>query len=388
VALGATLYLHPLVGTLTVAVVAAMVALAPARFARVGAPALLGGAILAIPQALTMVGIQFPSALGLLAVPPGLAAVWLFDRSDVARRGLVIVIQAAAIASTIAVILLSLSSWDQWINTFIDFFTKYPVLLWTVAAGGLVAGRRTFALAPVVAFVMGLLAVLATAAIPWDSVGIQGLSFEVSKTLHYWTPVFAAVMGAFALRAIWEDPRFGAALRVGMVGIFLLAATLPIRTEPIDLTYLGEHRMSETVSIHLHEAEFGFWVGYPDSRTVITPVQGELIDRLRDEVEAGRLVAATPVLHVAYSFQQWSATPIGVFGGMMETDVTLETEVSSHTAGGRLHPLDDLGTLLNDDYPYVVLEPGGLPDGLREQILAAGYESLFVNGTGEIFVAS
>ncbi len=284
-------------------------------------------------------------------------------------------------------ILLSLPSWEQWINTFIDFFTKYPVLLWTVAAGGVVAGRKTFALAPVVAFVMGLLAVIATAAIPWDSVGIQGLNFEVSKTLHYWTPVFAAVMGAYALRAIWEDQRFGTALRVGMVGIFLLAATLPIRTEPVDLTYLGEHRMSETVSIHLREAEYGFWLGYPDSRTIIIPAQEELVDTLRDEVAAGRLVPTTPVLHVAFNFQQWSATPIGVFGGMLETDVTQETEVSSHTAGGRLHPLDELDTLLADDFPYVVFEPGGLPEGIRDQIVAAGYESLFVNGVGEIFVA-
>ncbi len=387
VALGATLYLHPLVGVLTAAVMAAMVALVPARFARVGAPALLGGAILAIPQAMTMVAIDIPSALALLAVPPALGAVWLLDRSEVARRVLVIVVQALAIATTAAVILLSLPSWEEWINTFIDFFTKYPVLLWTVAAGGVVAGRKTFALAPVVAFVMGLLAVLATAAIPWDSVGIQGLSFEVSKTLHYWTPVFAAVMGAYALRAIWEDARFGTALRVGMVGIFLLAATLPIRTEPVDLTYLGEHRMSETVSIHLREAEYGFWLGYPDSRTIIVPVQEELVDTLRDEVAAGRLVSTTPVLHVAFTFQQWSATPIGVFGGMLETDVTQETEVSSHTAGGRLHPLDELDALLAEDFPYVVFEPGGLPEGIRDQIVAAGYESLFVNGVGEIFVA-
>ena len=72
---------------------------------------------------------------------------------------------------------------------------------------------------------------------------------------------------------------------------------------------------------------------------------------------------------------------------MLETDVTQETEVSSHTAGGRLHPLDELDALLAEDFPYVVFEPGGLPDGIRDQIVAAGYESLFVNAVGEIFVA-
>jgi hypothetical protein len=256
-----------------------------------------------------------------------------------------------------------------------------------VAVGGIVAGRRTFALVPVVAFVIGLLAVLAAAAIPWQDIGVEGLDFEVSKTLHYWTPVFLAVMGAFALQAMWENPRFGLALRAGVVGLFLVAAALPIRPEPIEALLLGEHRMSETLSIDLRDAEFGFWRGYPDSRTIISAPQAELVERLRDEVAAGRLGSTTPVLHVAFNFQQWDATPIGVFGGMLETMVSEQTEVSIHTAGGRLHPLDELDPLLQAGYPYLVFEPQDLPDGIRERIVGAGYVSTFVNAQGEIFLA-
>jgi len=186
---------------------------------------------------------------------------------------------------------------------------------------------------------------------------------------------------------VWASPRFGLALRAGVVGLFLVAAALPVRAEPIEDLLLGEHRMSETLSIDLRDAEFGFWRGYPDSRTIITQSQAELVERLRDEVAAGRLRSTTPVLHVAFNFQQWDATPIGVFGGMVETMVSEQTEVSIHTAGGRLHALDELDPLLQAGYPYVVFEPGDLPAGIRERIVGAGYVLLFVNTQGEIFVA-
>jgi hypothetical protein len=387
VGLAATAFVHPLVGVLTAATVAALVALAPERFARVAVPALVGGGVLALPQATTMLGVDLPSAVGLAVVLPALAAVWLLDRSETVRRGFVLLIRGGGIAAVLAVVVFAVPSLERWVSTFVDFFLRYPILVWTVAVGGIVAGRTTFALVPVVAFVMGLLAVLAAAAIPWQNVGVEGLDFEVSKTLHYWTPVFLAVMGAFALQAVWENPRFGLALRAGVVGLFLVAAALPIRAEPIEALLLGEHRISETLSIDLRAAEFGFWRGYPDSRTIISAPQAELVEQLRDEVAAGRLRSTTPVLHVAFNFQQWDATPIGVFGGMLETMVSEQTEVSIHTAGGRLHPLDELDPLLQAGYPYLVFEPQDLPDGIRERIVGAGYVSLFVNTQGEIFVA-
>ena len=385
--LGMAIYLHPLVGVLTAATIAALVAVFPDRHARVAVPALLMAAVLVVPQALTMVGVDLPSVLGLLAVPPAVAVGWAFDRSETARRWAAVAIRLLTAASAVAVVVLALPSLGQWVSTFVDFFLQYPVLLWTVAVGGIMAWRQTFAPVPVAAFVIGLLAVVAAAAIPWDAVGIEGLSFEVTKTLHYWTPVFLALMGAFALLAVWRHPAFGLPLRTAVVGIFLLAATLPIRSEPIEALLLGEHRMSETLSIDLRAAEYGFWYGYPDSRTVITPVQQELVDRFREQVADGRLHATTPVLHVAYNFQQWDATPIGVFGGMLETDVTVETEVSAHTAGGRLHPWDQLDELLAAGYPYVLLEPGDLPADTRERVVDAGFQSIFANQQGEIFVA-
>jgi hypothetical protein len=73
---------------------------------------------------------------------------------------------------------------------------------------------------------------------------------------------------------------------------------------------------------------------------------------------------------------------------MVETMVSIESEVSSHTAGGRLHPFTDLEPMLATGFPYVLLEPEGLPIETRDIILAAGYEPIFANVQGEILVRS
>ena len=79
-------------------------------------------------------------------------------------------------------------------------------------------------------------------------------------------------------------------------------------------------------------------------------------------------------------------SPLGVFDGVDETFVSLDPEVTHQTVGGRLHGFDELpGFLATPRFPYLVLEPDGLPDGIRDQVLAAGYQPIFANGHGEVF---
>ncbi len=188
-----------------------------------------------------------------------------------------------------AVLVAALPKAEQLINSFADFFLLYPVLVLTVVVGGAVAGLRTFPPVAVAGLLIGLLAVIAAAVIPWGPLGIEGVDFEVTKTLHYWTPVFLAVMAAYALWAIWHRPGLRQWAKLLVAGVFLVGASLPLREEPIPTFHLGEHRMSETLSIDLRLAETGFWVGYPDPRNVVNAAQQELMDRLRDEVTAGLL---------------------------------------------------------------------------------------------------
>jgi hypothetical protein len=75
-----------------------------------------------------------------------------------------------------------------------------------------------------------------------------------------------------------------------------------------------------------------------------------------------------------------------VFAGVNETFVSLDPEVSHQTVGGRLYGLEALpGYLASHAYPYVVLEPAGLPEATRAEIVAAGYASIYANDQGEVF---
>ena len=112
------------------------------------------------------------------------------------------------------------------------------------------------------------------------------------------------------------------------------------------------------------------------------------MDAVRREIDAGRLRHDTPVLHVAKSFQEWVATPLGVFDGVTETFASPDQEVSHQTAGGRLFNLNDLPGLIDGGtFTYAVLEPNGLADAgaVRAAIEARGYVSIFQNGQGTVY---
>lgn len=385
--LAAAVYVHPLMGVMTLGTIAILVAIAPARYAGLAVPALVGGTLLALPQATTMLGVAVPTPAALLAVPPALAGTWLFERFEPARRAAVAVLQLGGVFAGTAIVVLGVPAIRDHLLDVSDFVLKYPVLAWTVAVGLIVAGRRTLAAVPAIAFGVGFIGVLAASAIPFADLGVVGISFEVAKTLHYWIPIFLAVLAAFALHALWTSPNFGLRLRTVMVAIFLIAASLPVRAEPIERLFLGEHRLSETLSIELGYVETGYWQGYPDWRALIDHDERDLLNRLREEIAAGRLTATTRVLHVSFSFQQWVSTPLGVFAGIMETASSQETQVSIHTAGGRLFGLDQLTRLLHDGFRYVVYEPKKVTVLVRPEILKAGFKPIWKNARGEIFVA-
>jgi hypothetical protein len=298
----------------------------------------------------------------------------------------------AGVALAFAISLLNLDRVPDAVMAGIDLAMESSGILLIVVMAGIVLGSRG-ARSPLIlgGLAVGVVAVLLTQVLP-DDLGFLGsaLRFEVPKTVHYWLSAIAAAGAASALAHLWT----GLGLRlpwlggVAAVGAFVIVAALPLRPGPIDAYHLGEHRWSETFAIDLRFAESGFWRGFPDSRTVVDGPRQEILDAVRAEIVAGRLAHDTPVLHVAKTFQQWDATPLGVFAGVMETSVSTEPEVSHQTVGGRLYGLERLDEFLDPAaFPYVVLEPRGLPEGIGEQVEAAGYRSIFVNEQGEVFIA-
>ncbi len=389
-ALGAAILVHPVIGSLALATVAVVGIVRGGAVAELGASAIVLGGILALPQAATMLGLAIPSPVALFAAPVAVLAAAGLARAPGFVGAAVIAGRiggAVGLALCVGVLVFG-GERAAAIGALARMAGSVPVI-GTVAVAGLIAARRRVA-TPVAlaALFIGLVSAAAVSLVPGDGLLAQSLRFEVPKTLLYWVPVVVALLAALAVDAAWSFRRAWLPVRTGLLIAFVLAAVLPVRPGPIDVFFLGEHPIAETLAIDARDAELGYWKGYPDRRRIVRPDQEALIEALRAEIAAGRIRAETPVLHVAASFQEWASTPLGVFAGVTETTLSPDAETSIHTAGGRLLPIGDLAVALEGRaYPYVVLEPAGLPAGLRDRILGAGYRSLYANERGEVFVA-
>lgn len=401
-ALGLATLVHPVIGFLSIVTVGVVGLLRPRELGVLAFVATLAGGMVAVPQLATMVGISLPSiALGAwlpVAAGLGVGIGIALDRRPSVRglvirlvelgRILLIVVAAIGVLLAFGVALLNAERLPAAVSSAVALMLDSSgIVLAAMVVGVALGSRAARSIVIVVGLVVGAVAALLTQVLPGD-LGLLGdaLRYEVPKTLQYWLSAVAAAGAAAALAYLWSADRLHWLVRGALVGGFLAAAALPLRSEPIDPYHLGEHRYAETFAIDLKYAGSGFWIGYPDRRKIVDAPRQEILDAVRAEIAGGRLRHDTQVLHLAKSFQQWVAAPLGVFDGVTETFVSLDPEASLHTVGGRLFGLDRLpGFLASRLYRYVVLEPDGLPDGLRGEITAAGYRSTFANGRGEVF---
>ena len=416
-ALGSATFVHPVIGFLAIVTVGVVGFWRTRELAATALVAALTAGLISLPQLATMVGISLPTlalALGLpIAIAVGIATGRLVATSDrvsnaivnIAEIGRLVLLLAAAagVVVAFAIAAFNLDRLPDAIDAGISLVLESSGLLLLVLAVGAVLGSRG-ARSPIVVggLLVGVVAVLVTQVLPGD-LGFLGdaLRYEVPKTVHYWLSTIAAVGAAAALAHGWSTGRLPWLARVTAIGAFVAVAAFPLRfgdsgddsscrsdCASINAYHLGEHRFSETFAIDLRFAGSGFWIGFPDSRTVVDAPRQAILDAVRAEIEAGLLRHDTPVLHVAKTFQQWTATPLGVFDGVNETFLSLDPEVSHQTVGGRLFDVADLPDYLDGAYPYVVLEPDGLPEATRDVIMEAGYRSIYQNGQGEVLTRS
>jgi hypothetical protein len=395
-ALGASVLVHPLAGAFAVATVGLVGLLSPERF-RLAMAGVIGAAIVALPQAVIMVGLAMPAWAALPALPAGLlVAAWLSGPAerDPATAGRpralardfgwpAILLAVVVVAGGVAIVAAVATSVPHAIvlakgaatTTLLDWG-----VLSVVAVIGFVLVRSLDAVRVLgAAILVGAAALAVGEAFPGDSLLVQSIHFEVPKSAGYWLPWFAAIAGALGLAAIWDRRGWPQRLRVGLIVAFVLIATIDPRPDQIEAVGIEQHRYADSLAIALHEAETGYWVGYPDSRTIVDGPRQDLLAAVQAEQAAGRMGPSTTLLHVAPSFQQWDATPLGVFAGVIETDATKDPEHSVHTVGGRLEDVADLPALLRQGFPYVVVE--GYPSGgtYVTQAKAAGYQVIWQN---------
>ena len=420
-AIGAGFLAHPLLGLVAITAVAGALILYPDRLARRLVPALGGGAVIAIPQVLTMAGIAAPAWAGAMFILAGIGAAFVLSYAvgSLADRFLPVPAATPEGAAGSAVTGTASRSTD-WVRAILvgsallflavvarrliaasgdpanpsdplgELMGDFPRLFWLclggVALSILRLGRGWMLLG------CGIGAALAA----WAASGLvgnaslteQAVHYEVPKSVEYWLPVMLALGAAAALAAIYRERRLGL-LRPIAIGAFLVVAIYPITMPLVQDVRIGEHRGAESLGLALREAEKGYWASYPDARRIIDGPRQEVVDMLRGEETAGRLGPQTRVLHIASSFQQWASVPIGVFTGAIETSISLQPELSIHTDGGRLLGFPQLPAELAGGYGYVVLEPDGLSSDLIGQtktlLSGAGYRPVWSNSRATVY---
>ena len=387
-ALGAAILIHPVMGALATGTVLVLALWSP-PLTPVALPALAVAAVLALPQAILMLGVDVPSWAGLGVAPLAVAVAYGARRlAERIRLPPLTVASIPVVVIVLGLVIYAPRAIPALADVASDAVSRFGLLAIAALLGATLAARRGRWQLPLAALTVWLAAGMVAQLVPPGSVLTDSLRFEMPKTLAYWWSWLAAPIAAVALAEAWRGRGWVRAAGPTLVGVFVVCAVMPLREEPVGPNDHAEYRMAESLSVALHHAERGYWVGYPDSRTLVNDAQQELLAALREEIAAGRLDAGTRVLHVAVSFQQWASTPLGVFAGVIETDVTLDPEESIHTVGGRLHGVGELARLLaTDDYRFVILEPVGLDPGLRRIVSDAGYDSVFANARGEIFAA-
>ena len=408
-AIGGAILMHPLIGGVAAAAALGMLLLEPRRLAPRLIPALGAGAVIAIPQAMTLLGLGVPSWIGFVclvaAIPVAFGLAWavqgatgfVFGRlripDEIPRAGQVFVIVGAILAALEIAGAYIRPPYDDPANELMANFVR----LLAIMLVGLALARRHAARGWIVlgcGIAAGLVAWAASSMVGHATLTQQAIHYEVPKSVEYWLPVMLALGAAGGIAAVWRLRRGNSNRIVALVSMplattslmaFLFFTVSPYPGPLITDVQIGEHRGSESLGVALREAERGYWTGFPDARQIIDPSQQQVVDALRGEIDTGRLGPSTRVLHIAASFQQWLSVPIGVFTGALETSVSLTPQVSIHTEGGRLLGFDVLTSELASDYGYVVLEPKWLDPGMANQIAAAGYHQIWSNSTATIF---
>jgi hypothetical protein len=414
-ALGGAFLLHPLVGLVGIAAVAGALVLHPMALSRRVLPALAGAAVLAVPQVLTMGGVETPAVVGFLCVALAVAVAFvlaplvsaILDRiGDLPAlasewRALIVLV---GIVILLAVARMHIDVPDDPAS---ELATDFRLILLLTMIGAVVSitrlGRGWILVG--CGLGAGLAAWAASGFVGHDGLTQQAIHYEVPKSVEYWLPVMLAVGAAAGLAAIMRIRELGllrAAFVAFVVAISVFPITDPMAIGPVTISgppvvsplvsniKIGEHRGAESLGLALREAELGYWTFYPDARLIINGPRREVVDELLAEVRAGRLGASTKVLNIASSFQQWASVPVGVFTGAIETSISLQPELSIHTEGGRLLGFGDLDNELADGgYGYVLLEPAGLSDDVisstQAKLAASGFTQIWSNSQATIY---
>ena len=321
---------------------------------------LVGATLVALPEVGVALQLQLPYPIlpGLQLIGAGM--IWL-----AAKRMTPLTSEASMPAdiATFGLILLTLLLFAlRPPGVFHGLQDTFPILLILFLAGlvvALVTERITGSEGVYVGAAALLLARLAEYLLTsnfWSPAGGAsqfGVDDVIWKLNEYWCPYFL-IFPAAALFA-WLYRNVSAPLTVAALVALLM---FPWAQHPeLDIAY-NEHSIAEGWARDLNCAKVGWWIYSPDHRWLQNHSEMDLSAALRKEIAAGRITAATHIVHVTPKAIIWQDVLLhSVYTGI-DDDLYVVHPVGDLTQGAsansRMKPIEDLPQALATNPPYIV----------------------------------
>jgi hypothetical protein len=199
------------------------------------------------------------------------------------------------------------------------------------------------------------------------------------KLWDYWIPYFLTLPAGFLFSLAYD--RWSKPITFFALLTILIYPWNQIK-DPVDYDSV-EHSITEQWAFNLQTAADGYWAGHSDRRWTLGNEEMPLIAKLQDEIAAGRITAATHILHICDSISSWSLVQFPVLTGINDDPLEYQHDPNNQWEGGsRVRGLQDLGAALAGRPPYILEQVpprgalGDAPAGY-DLILTSGYIRLF-----------
>lgn len=173
------------------------------------------------------------------------------------------------------------------------------------------------------------------------------------KLTDYWCPYFLIFPAGLLFGLVYE--RWSRPLTFLAVMTMLIYPWRPSK----DAVYYDsiEHTITEQWAFNLDTAANGYWAGHSDRRWTFDTDEMKLIKILDAEIAAGRITAATHILHLTASISSFTLVQFPILTGIDDDPIDYGYDPNSEVEGGsRTRGLNMLEDAMAKSPPYILIQ--------------------------------
>ncbi len=171
------------------------------------------------------------------------------------------------------------------------------------------------------------------------------------KLWDYWCPYFLTLPAGLLFALAYD--RWSRPFTMLALLVILIYPWHQIK-DPVDYDSV-QHSITEQWAFNLSTAADGYWAGHADRRWTFADPEMALWKVLEDEIAAGRITAATHVLHLCENVSSWSLVQFSIFTGINDDPMEIQHDPNNLWEGGsRVRGMNELGVAMAARPPYVL----------------------------------